>query len=163
MIAKNYIKFPEALRFQVELFSNGYKNSPRIMRLMTVIFDQRPDVPQWWKDLKSAERRLIKHWKKALMELFGKTEATAQTAPGEGEVKAATPPVQSIKVQTEKEFKEWIFATLPAIPATRWNPIRNPFLKANAYGGLQCGGNYRQFCPSENFAESKAFNYGFSR
>ena len=49
MIAKNYIRFPEALRFQVEMFSNGYKNSPRIMRLMTVIFKQTADVPGWVK------------------------------------------------------------------------------------------------------------------
>lgn len=79
MIAKNYIKFPEALRFQVEMFSNGYHNSPRIMRLMEVVFSWKPNVPQWWKDLKAAEGRLIKHWKKNLMELFGKTETTRFT------------------------------------------------------------------------------------
>ena len=75
MIAKNYIKFPEALRFQCEMFSNGYHNSPRIMRLVECIFDWKKSIPQWWKDLKAAEGRLIKHWKKALMELFGTTKA----------------------------------------------------------------------------------------
>ena len=75
MIAKNYIKHPEALRFQRELFSIGYHNSPCIMRLMECVFSWTPTVPQWWKDLKAAEKRLIKFWKENLMELFGKTEA----------------------------------------------------------------------------------------
>lgn len=70
MIAKNYIKFPEALRFQKEMFSNGYHNSPRIMRLVEVIFNWMPTIPQWWKDLKAAELRLIKAWNKAMYEMF---------------------------------------------------------------------------------------------
>lgn len=77
MIAKNYIKHPEALRFQREMFSNGYHNSPRIMRLVQVIFDWKPSVPQWWKDLKAAEARLIKSWKKAMVEMFPKVETMA--------------------------------------------------------------------------------------
>lgn len=65
MIAKNYIRYPEALRFQVEMFSNGYKNSPRIMRLMTVIFKQIADVPAWVKEAAAAAKRLVKMWKAA--------------------------------------------------------------------------------------------------
>lgn len=64
MIAKNYIKHPEALRFQREMFSNGYHNSPRIMRLMEVVFDWKPSVPQWVKDMASRARALVKQWKK---------------------------------------------------------------------------------------------------
>lgn len=64
MIASNYIKHPAALRFQCEMFSNGYKNSPRIMRLMTVIFKQVADVAAWVKDATAAARRLVKMWKK---------------------------------------------------------------------------------------------------
>lgn len=64
MIAKNFIRYPEALRFQVEMFSNGYKNSPRIMRLMTVIFKQMADVPQWFKAAASRAKALVKKWKK---------------------------------------------------------------------------------------------------
>lgn len=82
MIAKNYIKFPEALRFQMEMFSNGYHNSPRIMRLVQVIFKWTPSIPQWWKDLKSAEGRLIKIWRKAMFEMFGKgSEVLTPEAP----------------------------------------------------------------------------------
>lgn len=65
MIAKNFIRYPEALRFQVEMFSNGYHNSPRLMRLMTVIFKQVSDVPAWVKEAAAAAKRLVKIWKKA--------------------------------------------------------------------------------------------------
>lgn len=78
MIASNYIKHPEALRFQCEMFSNGYHNSPRIMRLMGVIFDQRPDVPQWFKDMRSKAKALVKKWKKQMVDMF-KPEAKAMT------------------------------------------------------------------------------------
>jgi len=65
MIAANYIKHPEALRFQRELFSNGYHNSPRIMRLIEVIFDWKPSVPDWVKTAASRAKRLVKQWKNA--------------------------------------------------------------------------------------------------
>lgn len=67
MIANNYIKYPEALRFQCEMFSNGYKNSPRIMRLMTVIFDWKVETPQWLKDAQARAKALVKVWKKAMI------------------------------------------------------------------------------------------------
>lgn len=72
MIAKNYIKYPEALRFQVELFSNGYKNSPRIMRLMTVIFDWKTETPEWLKSARTAAKLLVKHWKKLQVSIIDK-------------------------------------------------------------------------------------------
>lgn len=65
MIAKNYIKYPEALRFQVEMFSNGYHNSPRIMRLMEVIFNFQPEVPAWVKEAAARAKALVKRWKAA--------------------------------------------------------------------------------------------------
>jgi hypothetical protein len=65
MIAKNYIRFPDVLRFQRELFHNGYKNQPRIMRAMECIFKFVPDVPQWVKDAKRLAKQLVKHWKAA--------------------------------------------------------------------------------------------------
>ncbi|MDO9180654.1 MAG: hypothetical protein Q7U16_20380 [Agitococcus sp.] len=77
MIAKNYIKYPEALRVQCEMFSNGYHNSPRIMRLMEVVFSWTPTVPQWVKDAKAAASQLVKVWKKMQYELFGKFENVA--------------------------------------------------------------------------------------
>lgn len=70
MIAKNYMKHPEALRFQRELFSNGYHNSPRIMRLMECIFDWAPATPAWWTAAKAKARALAKAVKKSLQSLF---------------------------------------------------------------------------------------------
>jgi hypothetical protein len=64
MIAKNFIRYPEALRFQREMFSNGYHNSPRIMRLVQVIFSWKPTIPQWVKDAKKRASDLVKHWQK---------------------------------------------------------------------------------------------------
>jgi hypothetical protein len=81
MIAKNYIKFPEALRFQCEMFSNGYKNSPRIMRLMTVLFDWKEAAPQWWKSFKALENLLIKGWKEMQLDFFTKRGEVANHEP----------------------------------------------------------------------------------
>lgn len=78
MIAKNYIRFPEALRFQIEMFSNGYKNSPRIMRLMTVIFKQVQDVPAWVKKAAAAAKRLVKMWKSQQVEINFKSPVAAE-------------------------------------------------------------------------------------
>jgi len=69
MIASNYIKHPEALRFQMEMFSNGYHNSPRIMRLMECIFSFKPTVPDWVKEAQTRARALVKTWKAAMIEL----------------------------------------------------------------------------------------------
>lgn len=70
MIARNFLKFPEALRFQRELFSNGYHNQPRIMRLMECVFSWIPTVPDWWKAKKASARALAKLVKKAMLHLF---------------------------------------------------------------------------------------------
>jgi len=73
MIAKNYMKHPEALRFQRELFSNGYHNSPRIMRLMECIFDWTPVAPGWWTAAKAKARVLAKAIKKSIADFFKET------------------------------------------------------------------------------------------
>lgn len=83
MIASNYIKHPEALRFQCEMFSNGYHNSPRIMRLMECIFSHAAAVPQWIKDMKRKAAQLVKQWKAAQVEINLKdTPARAKKTPG---------------------------------------------------------------------------------
>ena len=84
MIAKNYLKYPEALRFQCELFHNGFKNSPRIMRLMECVFNFAPATPQWAKGLARKARNLVKAWKAAQIcinwvEVTGKFLARAGT------------------------------------------------------------------------------------
>ncbi|MDO8447548.1 MAG: hypothetical protein Q7T10_01925 [Rhodoferax sp.] len=72
MIAKNYIKYPEALRFQCEMFSNGYHNSPRIMRLVEVIFSWTPTIPAWFTSARTKAKQLVKAWKKMQSEMFDK-------------------------------------------------------------------------------------------
>lgn len=74
MIAANFYKHTEALRFQREMFFNGYKNQPRIMRLMQCVFDQRPGSPDWWTAAKAKARNLAKSVKKAIIPLFEKPE-----------------------------------------------------------------------------------------
>lgn len=70
MIARNFVKYPEALRFQREMFSNGYHNSPRIMRLMECIFDWSATVPDWWKEAKGRARDLARRVKKSINDFF---------------------------------------------------------------------------------------------
>lgn len=77
MIAKNYMKHPEALRFQRELFSNGYHNQPRIMRLMECIFNWTPAVPAWWASAKARARALAKAVKKSISDFFKKMSVKA--------------------------------------------------------------------------------------
>lgn len=79
MIAANYLKHPDALRFQRELFHNGYKNSPRIMRLMECVFKFAPDVPGWAKEAARKARALVKMWKSGQITLnFSKPIADGQ-------------------------------------------------------------------------------------
>lgn len=72
MIAANFYKHTEALRFQREMFFNGYKNQPRIMRLMQCVFSQAQSAPSWWNAAKARARDLAKSVKKAIMPLFDK-------------------------------------------------------------------------------------------
>jgi hypothetical protein len=79
MIARNYVKHPEALRFQRELFSNGYHNQPRIMRLMECIFDWTPVAPAWWTAANAGARALAKAVQKSIGDLFKETTVKAFT------------------------------------------------------------------------------------
>ena len=84
MIAKNYLKHPDALRFQRELFHNGFKNSPRIMRLIECVFKFAPDVPGWAKEAARKARQLVKTWKAAQITLnFCKPVAIAKRISGQ--------------------------------------------------------------------------------
>jgi hypothetical protein len=70
MIAANHMKHIEALRFQHEMFFNGYKNQPRFMRLMQCIFNQEPNTPTWFKTAKAQARALAKAVEKAILPMF---------------------------------------------------------------------------------------------
>lgn len=85
MIASNFKHHPDALQFQREMFSNGYHNSPRIMRLMTVVFSWVPSVPAWVKEATARAKALAKKWKAAQMEISTArrtTPAPAAPIPG---------------------------------------------------------------------------------
>lgn len=121
MIAKNYIRFPDALRFQIEMFSKSYKNSPRIMRLMTVIFKQLPNVPTWVKSAAAAAKRLVKMWKGQQITLnFKKTNGTMTDAE---------------KLETYVSSPRWT----PCLDATELEPDEYQAVYA-------VGQNYKSFC-----------------
>lgn len=75
MIAKNFIRYPEALRFQREMFSNGYHNSPRIMRLMEVIFAWKATTPEWVKEAQTRSRNLVNAWKSRMVDMLESVKA----------------------------------------------------------------------------------------
>lgn len=145
MIAKNYIKHPDALRFQREMFSNGYHNSPRIMRLMEVIFDWTPTVPDWVKDAKARATQIVKAWKSRQLELFEMLKTKA---------KKATWQQFNLVLFPEGPEKAKVEKILPECP----HRFR-PFLEVDR-GELRCAGNYRNFChKSRSWASfTKAIN-----
>lgn len=178
MIASNYIKHPAALRFQCEMFSNGYKNSPRIMRLMTVIFDWKLQAPQWVKDAMAKAKRLVKMCREQQMELFPKFDTTAiikerakpliegyyygptgETWTGRGQVprwlRTLIDQGQSKETfKYENPFKE----TVPG----RWK-ISLQINRNNAEELDRCGGLYRSLCRAhQNWASGNDFNMAYS-
>lgn len=84
MIAKNYIRYPEALRFQVEMFSKGYKNQPRIMRLLEVICDWSPATPEWFAQARKRAKDLAAAVRKACKVLFS-TDKNGKTRNDKGQ------------------------------------------------------------------------------
>lgn len=134
MIAKNYIKHPDALRFQREMFSNGFHNSPRIMRLMEVIFDWTATVPQWVKDAKARATQMVKAWKSRQLELFEMLKTKAKKATWQQLNLVLFP--EGPRKATETETKR----ILPECP-----PRFRPFLTVER-GQLKCHGHYRIFC-----------------
>jgi hypothetical protein len=121
MIAANYLKHPEALRFQRELFHNGFKNSPRIMRLMECVFKFAPDVPQWAKDAVRKARKLVKLWKGGQLKIS--MAALIDTAANQ---------------------------TIPTAVIKQCHPRFTPCLTPSKYGRLTVQGSYRSFCQAHN-------------
>jgi hypothetical protein len=82
MIASNYITNPAALQYQREMFSNGYHNSPRIMRLMQVVFSWHPSMPKWVKESIAKAKALAKTWKASQLEIsMAHTRTPSPTTP----------------------------------------------------------------------------------
>lgn len=74
MIATNFYKFPEALRFQREMFSNGYHNSPRIMRVMQCTMRSCTQTPAWYKEAKRKSKQLSDQVKIQIISLFAEAK-----------------------------------------------------------------------------------------
>jgi hypothetical protein len=151
MIARNYTRHPETLRFQRELFSNGYHNQPRIMRLMECIFDWTPTVPDWWTAAKAKARALAKAVKKSIADFFKETKVTQlklqfvqrgiTNAPGEWE--------------RLKAFSNWMDKTFNEALTTTPDLTEKLGHKNSAAGGnwyMSCQGAYRLFCPTQRYA-----------
>lgn len=163
MMAKNYIKYPEALRFQCEMFSNGYHNSPRIMRLMECIFDWTPTVPQWWKDLKAAEARLIKAWKSRIVEMFEIMKTKAKKIDPRQMELVLFPEAPTVANVTVLDLATTIKVKLTKLQANPPKTIeeaierqcyRQNHLKLNdTWSGTQYTGFYRSFCNGRHKSE----------
>lgn len=137
MIAKNYMKHPEALRFQRELFSNGFHNSPRIMRLMECIFDWTPAAPAWWTAAKARARALAKTVKKSIADFFkGMTVKAADQLSLVFE--ASAPPILDMLLKTAKH---------PHTDYLRTVDLNPYWCEVNEELTLQAQGEYRRFCP----------------
>lgn len=79
MIANNYIKHPEALRVQKELFFIGFHNSPLLMRLIGVVMDQKPSTPEWFKKVRAAGKALAKKVKNSICPMNFKDKIIKKT------------------------------------------------------------------------------------
>lgn len=136
MIAKNFVKYPEALRFQCEMFSNGYHNSPRIMRLMECVFDWSATVPDWWKEAKGRARDLAKRVRKSINDFF--KDVIVQQL--------------SLTFEPQKTPNEVTEMLRELFSEHRGGAYTTPNLKpywgnGNKQWNLACNGGYRNFCP----------------
>jgi len=71
-ICKSYIKNPDALRLQKELFARTFgKHYTVLARLMHCVMQIRTQAPQWVKDAKKKAVDLVKFWKSCQVEILG--------------------------------------------------------------------------------------------
>lgn len=71
-LCKSYIKNPDALRFQKELFARTFGKHYTILSRLTQCLCQVKDaIPQWVKDAKKKAIDLVKFWKSCQVEIFG--------------------------------------------------------------------------------------------
>lgn len=59
MIARNYVKYPEVLAYQRELFAFGVRNSIMV-RLASVIMRSPATAPEWFTAMRAKARALAK-------------------------------------------------------------------------------------------------------
>jgi len=147
MIARNFVKYPEALRFQREMFSNGYHNSPRIMRLMECVFDWTPSAPDWWKEAKGRARNLANRVKKSIGDFFKDSNVIQMVFGfiGGGMTLTLDKPktVNSVTAQLMKRAELRKHITGDYLPTPDLNPY---WCDATKKWEIQGNGGYRSFC-----------------
>jgi len=71
-ICKSYIKNPDALRLQKELFARTFgKHYTVLARLMHCVMQVRNSTPQWVKDAHERALQMVKFWESCQVEIFG--------------------------------------------------------------------------------------------
>jgi len=71
-ICKSYIKNPDALRLQKELFARTFgKHYTILSRLMQCVCQIRNETPQWFKDAHERALQLVKFWESCQVEILG--------------------------------------------------------------------------------------------
>lgn len=150
MIARNFVKYPEALRFQREMFSNGYHNQPRLMRLMECVFDWSATVPDWWKEAKGRARDLAKRVRKSINDFFKDVAVKQLDLVFEAPAPATT--VNSVTAMLKRNIRTCKGKGL----------YNRPDLYVTSRGQLACSGTYRRFCPTAFWALGFNDNMNYS-
>lgn len=146
MIAKNYLKFPEALRFQCEMFHRSYKNSPRTMRLMECIFSFAASVPSWVREAKLRASALVKKWK-AMQDVLPFGLGLTRSKP----IKEWTEKMQMELPNVAHLDLPMTFPPESYIGRSEWNPVFTVEKADWSWGDgsefMECfEGQYRSFC-----------------
>lgn len=143
MIAKNFVKYPEALRFQREMFSNGYHNSPRIMRLMECVFDWSATVPDWWKEAKGRARSLARLVKKSINDFFKDMAVKASD-----QLSLVLEAPRTTNHTTERLAEMYRHVNKKRAYST---PDLEPYLgNGDKQWHLRCSGAFRRLCPTQS-------------
>lgn len=70
-ICKSYIRNPDALRFQKELFAQTFGRHYTVLsRLMQCVCQITETAPAWWVEMREKAARLVKHWKGLQVEIL---------------------------------------------------------------------------------------------
>lgn len=78
-ICKSYIKNPEALRFQKELFARTFGKNYTIMgRIMQCVCQEKEADPAWLVEMKERAKLLVNAWKSKMIEMFEVAKAKSK-------------------------------------------------------------------------------------
>lgn len=70
-ICKSYVRNPEALKLQKELFARTFgKHYTILSRLVQCVCQVKETAPAWFVAMKEKAARLVKHWKTLQVEIL---------------------------------------------------------------------------------------------